>query len=229
MNCPDSGNGGEAGYNWVMGWLSWILGRGSPSREEILSEPFRKEWLELVQRVLPSFGGLVAEQQRYLCESIQLFVAQKQFRGLDGLDITDQIRLAIAAPACLLLAGIPAAGVYPRVREIIVRPHAFGKVTEAIGPTGRRYRIPELHAGEAWLRGPIVLAWDNVRRSIAHPCDGYNVVYHEFAHALDMQTGLSGGGLALRTREAQGEWRRVFNEAYRAFVAANARGDTLRS
>ena len=203
-----------------MGWWQRLFGQREPAAEAE-ARPFPEHWLGIVRRVVPPYAALTPEQQTRMRACIQQFVATKEFRGLDGVEITDDIRVAIAAPTCLLIVGMPDEEVFPRVREIIVRPHAFGKVTEAIGPGGRRYQIAEMHAGEAWRHGPIVLAWDNVRRSIAHPCDGFNVLYHEFAHALDMESGAA----AQLTAEERREWRRVFDEAYRKFVAANARGE----
>ena len=203
-----------------MGWWSGLFGRKAAERKAAPAEPFPEAWLRLTRRVVAPYPALDAQQQSRLQRCIQEFVATKRFTGLDGLEITDHIRVEIAAPACLLIVGMPEEHVFPRVHEIIVRPHAFGKVTEAVGPGGRHYQIPEMHSGEAWRRGPIILAWDNVRMSIAHPCDGFNVLYHEFAHALDMENA----AIALLTTAEQHEWRRVFDAAYQAFVAANAQG-----
>lgn len=207
-----------------MTWLDRIFPRRRARRAEVIGQPLPPPWLRIIRRSVPSYESLSARQQRKLCECVQIFVAEKQFLGTDNLEITDEVKVTVAAPACLLVIGIPELDVYPRLREIIMHPHAYGEVVEAIGPDGTRYRIPNIRAGEAWRRGPVVLAWDSVRRSIASPCDGYNVVFHEFAHVLDMQAGVANGAPPLESREQEATWSRVFNAEYEAFVEANRRG-----
>ncbi|MFH1747952.1 MAG: M90 family metallopeptidase [Planctomycetota bacterium] len=207
-----------------MSWFDRIFRRKKLRRAEITSRPFPDEWLPVVERSEPHYASLPAEHQRTLRELIQIFVAEKRFLGIAGLEMTDEIKVTIAAPACLLIAGIPHLDVYPRLSEIIVRPKIYGEVTEAVGPDGRRYQIADARAGEAWRRGPVVLAWDSVTHSIAWPCDGYNVVYHEFAHVLDMQAGGIDGAPVLETRDQRAAWQRVFTAEYEAFLEAERRG-----
>ena len=123
---------------------------------------------------------------------IQVFLTEKVFEGCDGLEITDEIRVTIAAQACMLLLHRDT-DVYPKLITILVYPTAYvsnmpvtlaaGVVTE--GPQGR--------LGEAWTSGVVVLSWDDVSRGAADVRDGHNVVFHEFAHQLD-----TGGRLGRR-------------------------------
>ena len=207
-----------------MSWFDRLFRRRELRRAEITNRPFPDNWERVLRSSLPRGWRLPAEGMDRLRRCVQIFIAEKDFLGLDGLEITDEIRVTVAAPACLLLIGIPHLDVYPRLREVLIHPHVFGDEIEAVGPNGRRYRIPRIHAGEAWVRGPVVLAWDSVRRSIASPCDGYNVIFHEFAHVLDMQAGIADGAPPLDTRDQQREWSRVFNEEYQAFTAATRAG-----
>jgi Mlc titration factor MtfA (ptsG expression regulator) len=205
-------------------WFDHIFRRNRLRRAKIISRPFPGEWLATVEHNLPCYRSLSPEQQRILRECVQLFVSEKRFLGIHGLEITDEIRITVAAQGCLLVVGIPHLGVYPRLHEVIVRPHIFGEAVEAVGPDGTRYQIPQTRAGEAWRRGPVVLAWDSVTRSIARPCDGYNVIFHEFAHVLDMQAGVISGAPPLDTRQQQIAWQRVFQSEFEAFIEANRRG-----
>src|SRR5690606_12326288 len=107
--------------------------------------------------------------------------------------------------------------VYPRLREIIVYPDNFTETIDAVGPDGRPYQIHRTRSGEAWHRGPVVLAWDTVTRSVASPRDGYNVLIHEFAHVLDMQNGEADGVPPMSSRAQYDEWMRVFFPAFKAF------------
>ncbi|MBU0637961.1 MAG: zinc-dependent peptidase [Planctomycetes bacterium] len=206
-----------------MSWFQRIFRRKQLQRAELLAQPFPPDWLPTVARCLPCYHAMPPAPRDTLRRAIQVFVAEKRFVGTGGLVVDDEVKVTIAGQACLLIAGIPHLGVFPRLHEIIVHPHVYGEVVEAVGPDGTRYQIPQMRAGEAWRRGPVRLAWDSVTRSIARPCDGYNVVYHEFAHVLDMQDGWTGGSPPLE-KEQQVAWARVFDAEYDAFVAAERRG-----
>lgn len=131
----------------------------------------------------------------------------------------------MAAHACLLVLKRPDLGLYPRTREIIVFPDAFGEIVETIAPDGRKYyTIPET-AGQMFRRGPLLIAWEAARMSIAHPEDGYNVMLHEFAHALDHMDGEVNGMPPLNTRAQAEQWVRVIPTEYKALRRALDRGE----
>jgi Mlc titration factor MtfA (ptsG expression regulator) len=206
------------------GFIHWLAGRRKRRREQILSEPLPESWLAIVRRSALFYERLPEDQQRRLCEHTLIFVAEKQFLGCAGLTITDEIKVTIAAGACVLLLGVPHLDVFPRLREVIVHPHDLTDTVDAVGPDGRRYAIRETRSGEAWRRGPVLLAWDSVRHSVARPHDGYNVVLHEFAHVLDMQSGSADGMPPLESREQYKTWNSVFYKEFDAFVEASRRG-----
>lgn len=207
-----------------MSWLDRIFRREQHRRREILARPFPDAWSRILQRNVPYERRLSADQQQRLRQLVQIFIAEKTFAAWSGVTLDDEIKVTIAGTACILLLGIPHLGVYPKLREIIVCPHDFGEVVDAVGPDGRPWRIPVMHVGEAWRRGPVVLAWDSVRRAIAAPCDGYNVVFHEFAHVLDMMTGEADGVPPLQSKQQAADWQRVLGAEFRAFLEAAKRG-----
>jgi Mlc titration factor MtfA (ptsG expression regulator) len=178
----------------------------------------------IVHRKATFYRCLPADQQQRLREYIRVFVAEKAFLGCAGLEITDEIKVTVAANACVLLLGVPHLDVFPRLVEIIVYPHSLTDTVEAVGPDGRRYRIRESRAGEAWRRGPVLLAWNTVRRSVASPHDGYNVLFHEFAHVLDMQGGSADGMPPLESKAGYEAWETVFYREFDDFVEASRRG-----
>lgn len=204
--------------------LHWLFGRKDRRRQRIIAEAFPEPWLSTVRRSVHFYEQLSFDQRRRLQQTVQIFVAEKQFLGCAGLDITDEIKVTIAAGACALLLGVPHLDVFPRLREVIVYPHDFTETTEAIGPDGRPYEIRKTRAGEAWRRGPVVLAWNSVRRSVASPRDGYNVVYHEFAHVLDMQSGSADGMPPLESSAQAEAWTNTFYPAFKAFVQETRHG-----
>ncbi|MFM1895443.1 MAG: hypothetical protein RLZZ385_517 [Pseudomonadota bacterium] len=175
----------------------------------ILQQPFPDRWHRLLPRVLPVYPHLSPDLQRQLQQRIQQFIADKRFVGCAGQAIDDEVRMAIAAHACLLLLNRPT-GCYPQLDAILVYPSTFVANREQADEAG----LVSLHhmpmEGESWSHGKIVLAWDAVRRGVARADDGQNVVLHEFAHQLDDEDGVSNGAPLLHTRGAYQSWARVF-------------------
>ena len=176
----------------------------------------RKPLGEAQRRVLESRVGwlkeLPAGARRELEGLVQIFLAEKRFEGCGGLVVSDEMRLVIATHACILLLG-RGADVYPGLYTILVYPHAYlarvrsihgGIVTE-----GTSVRL-----GESWRRGSLVLAWDHVLRDARDIHDGHNVVFHEFAHLIDLQDGAADGTPPLPSRSRYLAWARVLGDAY---------------
>src|SRR6266576_3406707 len=157
-------------------------------RRELQAAPFPAEWRQIVQKRLPLFDRLPAEDQRELERHIVVFLAEKRFEGCAGLTLTDEIRVSIAAQACLLLLHRDT-DYYPGLRSILVYPDAYvGKTSEHVG-SGVISESESTRLGECWSHGALVLSWDSVQGGAANPVDGQNVVLHEFAHQLDFEDG----------------------------------------
>lgn len=171
-----------------------------------------------------------AERTR-LEQLIQIFVAEKHWEGLGGLTLTDEIRVTIAGQACMLLLGFTddpvRSGLYRNVQSILVYPSTVvpKRVAAPIfGPTQIVQPIVPV-LGEAHGQGPIVLTWDAVRHGGIHPDSGHNVVYHEFAHKLDMLDGYSDGTPPLSSRAEDARWNEVCTREYEALRARIDRGE----
>src|SRR5205807_2129933 len=104
-----------------------------------------------------------------------------------GLKITDEIQVTIAAQACLLVLGLEH-NFYDRVLSILVYPHAYVAHRET-----RDWVTTEDLLGEAHYRGPVILSWSEVLEDGRYPSAGRNLVFHEFAHQLDMLDGVING------------------------------------
>jgi len=127
---------------------------------------------------------------------VQLFLHKKRFEGCNGLQITDEIRVNIAAQACFLLLGLDA-GCYPDLTTVLVYPQAYVPQDNALAQTrlrtGQMQPTQQARLGESWLQGTVVLSWDAASKGAANFRDGRNVVFHEFAHRLDQQDGVADG------------------------------------
>jgi Mlc titration factor MtfA (ptsG expression regulator) len=190
----------------------------------ILETPFPEAWRRILERNMRHFSGLDADEALRLCRLVQLFVADKYWEGCGGLELTDEIRVSIAGQACLLVLGFEQE-LYRNVETILVYPSTVRpkRAAPPIFATPRIVPDSETLIGEAHLRGPIILTWDAVRRGGIHPELGHNVVYHEFAHKLDMLDGAADGVPPLASREAHARWVAVCtreHEALRASVDA---------
>ncbi|MDB4975932.1 MAG: hypothetical protein JWN48_4273 [Myxococcaceae bacterium] len=199
-------------------------------RAEILQAPFPPAWLDALERNVAHYGVLSTSEQERLQELTQVFVAEKTWEGCGGLSLTDEIRVTIAAQACLLVLELPHR-MYRNVESILVYPSAVlrpprpqGVFVRALEPVAQG---PVALLGEAHQRGPVVLAWDRVLRDAKRPQDGHNLVYHEFAHQLDMLDGSADGTPPLHGRAALARWSQACEAAFlqlRASAAAGAPG-----
>ena len=193
-------------------------------RRWLQAQLFPKEWLVTIERNVLFFHRLSATDQAELLGHTQVFLAEKRFEGCDGLEITDEVRVTIAAQACLLLLHRKT-DYFPRLLTILVYPstylaedrrHVHGHVWQEgkmarLGETGR------------WLDA-IVLAWDAVRSGAADPSDGKNVVLHEFAHQLDYENYAEDGAPALATRDQRLSWQEVMRAEFASLRAADETG-----
>jgi Mlc titration factor MtfA (ptsG expression regulator) len=197
----------------------------SRRRARLRAQPVPPAWRAILEHNLPVFTRLTREDQAELLGLTQVFLAEKHFEGVGGLELTDEIRVTIAGQACLLLLHRDT-DYYPDLVSIVVYPsgytaneerHIGGGIWEEggedrLGHTGRRL-------------GALVLAWDAVRRGAAAPSDGENLVLHEFAHQLDFENQSSDGTPALERHGDYLAWARVMSAEFNALRNAASAGE----
>lgn len=193
-------------------------------RKQIRARPFSNEWQKIIKRNVAFFTRLSANDQAELLGHIQILLAEKNFEGCAGQEINDEVRVTIAAQACLLLLH-RRTEYFPRLLTILVYPSTFladenRPVTAEIWEEGKHARLGET----ARTMGSMVLAWDAVKSGAADPSDGKNVVLHEFAHQLDYENFAADGTPALATRKQQLAWREVMRTEFASLRAAEATG-----
>lgn len=193
-------------------------------RRRVLSHPFPPAWGEILERNAPFVRLLASEDRAELERHIQVFIAEKHFEGRGGLEMTDEIRVTVAAHACRLLLG-GASDNYPRLYSIIVYPSSYVARMTRRGPAaGVVEESLQARLGESWPTGAVVLSWDDVVRGAVDIHDGHNVVYHEFAHQLDNEYGVSDGAPRLPKASMYVSWARVFAREYESLVRAVTEG-----
>jgi Mlc titration factor MtfA (ptsG expression regulator) len=156
-----------------------------------------------------------------LQRSILVFLAEKNFEGCGGLEMTDEIKVTIAAYACILLLHIENRDYYPRLKSILVYPHAY------LVPAARKVvgnlvlEGDQMRSGESWVTGAVVIAWDHLQGRPADPGGG-NVALHEFAHQLDQEKGSATGAPILPKTSMYQAWGRILGREYQALSEAAA-------
>jgi hypothetical protein len=185
-------------------------------RKKIASRPFPDAWLVLLKKNVPLYTQLPEADQDELRRHILVFMAEKRFEGCGGLRMTDQIRVTIAAHACVLLLHRKT-DYYPGLKSILVYPRAYVAANTRHLGDGIVLETDDVRLGESWHRGSVVLSWDDVRRSAADIRDGQNVVFHEFAHQLDSSGGRGDSTPVLRDRSSFIAWARALGEDFENF------------
>ncbi len=153
-----------------------------------------------------------------------LFLDGKEFSGAHGLQVDDEMAVAIAAQACLLVLrlGLQAYGGFV---GIVVHADEVQVRREIVDDNGVVHEFDDVLSGEAMAGGPVMLSWRDVSEAGASAEWGYNVVVHEFAHILDMGDGLADGIPPLPSALARQHWQAVLTQEYEAFCARVDRGE----
>ena len=185
--------------------------------------PFPAAWLRILQERVRYYRLLSDGEKTELRKLIHVFLAEKRFEGCGGLEITDEIRVTIAAQACILLLNREH-DYYAGLHSVLVYPSWYRAPAQFVDPLGVVHEGEQHRLGEAWLRGSIVLAWDEVRQDARDFEDGYNVTLHEFAHQLDQQDGSFDGAPLLQKSSHYRSWARVLRNEYDALTRAAERG-----
>jgi hypothetical protein len=161
---------------------------------------------------------LDADERGRMEQLVAAFFHRTRWEAARGFDLTDEIKLLISAQASMLLLGLDLDD-YPQLTSVIVHPATVRLHGEfSAGGSVRSFGVQTL-AGQAHYRGPVVLSWSAARRGARFPAGGTNVVYHEFAHQLDMLDGLTDGTPPLDDEAARQRWVAVCTAAYDAVRA----------
>ncbi len=164
---------------------------------------------------VPLTEKLPSEFRAKLEGKIQVFLHQIEFVGCNGLEVTEEMQLSIAAQACLLVVNNDAW--YEDLHTVLIYPGAFKSRTR----TRSGYVVTEretVRSGESWPRGPVVLSWAHTEQGALNYKAGHNVVLHEFAHQLDDLSGRTDGAPILNKGQSLAEWERVFTSAFKRHV-----------
>lgn len=196
----------------LLGQPYWLAYR----RSRVVETAFPASWRKILQQRVPLVRRLPAHLQLQLKKHMQVFIAEKSFLGCGGLQITEEMRVVIAAQACLLILN-RATDYFAKVHQVLVYPGAFVVNRTTVDGTGVQQENRQALSGESWSQGQVILSWQDTLEGAAIADDGRNVVIHEFAHQLDQENGAARGAppptLGDTRHDAQ-RWSQVFHAAY---------------
>ena len=185
------------------------------------SEPFPPEWRALLRSSLPLYSRMPANLRVELEPRVRSLLADVRFVGCNGLTVTDEMRVVIAAQACLLV--IRGTGDYGDLMSVLIYPEEFVITRTDEDEAGVVTEFEDVVSGESQDTSRIVLSWRDITEP---PDDGEvcNVVLHEFAHYLDHNAGgafsdIEDGRVALKG------WHEVLEEEFNAHCEAVEAGD----
>lgn len=193
--------------------FAWLKAR---KRKKIVEQEFSQNWRVILQEMVSHYNYLGEPDQDHLEKLIQIFIAEKNFEGCNGLEITDTIKVTIAAQACMLLLGL-SHDLYKKLDSILVYPSTVVIPESRVSmfsqsPNITRNEVAIL--GQAFMRGPVILIWDAVKLGAKHPERGHNVVYHEFAHIIDMYDGKADGTPILSSKGQYKKWAKICTKEF---------------
>jgi MtfA peptidase len=169
-------------------------------------------WQGLVHD-LPFLRGFDADTELALRTLVARFLTEKTVTGAQGVAVDDDMRLVIAAQACLpvLKLGLEP---YQDFVEVIVYPGAFMVKRQVTDDIGLVHEFDDVLSGEAMDKGPVVLSWDDV----AGPEARGNVIVHEFVHKIDLANGNADGHPPMPASMRR-RWREALESSFDEFVA----------
>lgn len=200
--------------------FAWLERR---RRAALLADPAPPEWAETLSREYELFDRLDPDAQRRLIDIARVLVAEKSWEGAGGFEVDDRAQVLVAAQAALLLLGIEH-DYYPNIDSVVIYPAGYRLPGGHTDEAGVVHASPRAVLGTAHGLGAVVLSWRDARRGGADADDGRNLVYHEFAHALDMLDGVVDGTPSLPDRAAYRTWFEVMTRYYERLIEAAERG-----
>ncbi len=192
-------------------------------RVRIANQPFPKSWRKILQQKIPYFYSMPTDLQLQLKKHILVFLDEKKFYGFKGITINDEIRVTIAAQACLLLLNRDT-DYYPKLKSVYVYPAAFIAKNTGVDNAGVLKNHHRILSGESWDIGKVILSWRDSEKGAQDFSDGHNVVIHEFAHQLDQETGVANGAPFLKSKN-NNQWSKVLSREFEMLTIKARKGE----
>ena len=193
--------------------FSWLKNR---RRSKSVARPFPGEWLQILDRNVAPYRVISPSDQQKLRDAIQVFIAERNWEGCNGLAVTDEMRVTIDGYACLLLLGLEH-DYFSHVLSVLVYPTDY-RAPAKRNDIGVIMETEDDRHGEAWYRGPVILSWKEIQEDLTQPWDGQNLILHEFAHQLDMLDREVNGTPPLHSHDQAQRWNKVMTAEFSRLI-----------
>ncbi|MEQ3710564.1 MAG: M90 family metallopeptidase [Tateyamaria sp.] len=199
----------------VLGVIGALYVRRVRHRRALLSAPLTdREW-DILFDAVPLLRRMPVKFRAAFEGKVNLFLDQVEFQGCNGLEVTEDMELSVAAQACLLVVNTDRW--YDKLTTVLMYPAAFkSKQVRRDGYVVSEAEV--VRTGESWSRGPVILSWRDAQIGAEQDRSGHNVVLHEFAHQLDDMSGRTNGIPVLEPGQAFATWEAVFVDAFNRHV-----------
>jgi Uncharacterized protein conserved in bacteria len=177
-------------------WRRWRVAKTD------LSSAFSR-WL---RRQVPLYARLDEAGRTRFKRDVQFALDEYSFEGIQGVTVTDPLRLSVASSIAVLLHGRPSWEL-PGSRSVLFYPERFDETYHE--------NITASYDGMAHQQGPIILTVAAVRQSWADPGDGNNVVLHELAHLFDFDNEGADGVPSLVDPGSAPDWQALVRDEMR--------------
>jgi MtfA peptidase len=194
-------------------FLAWWQQR---QRKKLVAAPTPPQWKEILSANVAVVDRLSPQEQSRLYEFLKIFIAERHWEGCRGFTITEEVRVTVAAQAGILVLGFPLE-YFDRVSSILVYPDNYVAQQRTMLSGGIIMEGPSAREGETWYRGPVVLSWPDVLVG-GRGAERGNLVYHEFAHQLDMLNGSDVDGVPPMSNADSARWAEVLERQYESLV-----------
>lgn len=208
------------GLSFLSDLVAQVTGREEEWHQSLLQTPLPAPWGDFILNVSPLISKLSTAQRQRLEGLILLFLDTVTFEGHDGFEVTDEMRITVAAQACLLLVNRPQ-DQFKALKKIILHADDF----QSADPRAAHDEVYDQRIGEAWTDGRVILSWADAQADGWSHRDGHNVVLHELAHQLDNEYVTINGRPKLSSVRSHRDWNTLMETAYQEFIQVVARGE----
>ncbi|MCA8991349.1 MAG: zinc-dependent peptidase [Planctomycetaceae bacterium] len=183
-----------------------------------LQVPCPEAWVEVLTRNVAAYSSMTALHQQRVQGYVNVFVREKHWEGCAELQVTDEMRVTIAGQIAVLVSGL-GKEFFDRVLSILIYPDAYVAPQTHVDEMGIVTEGPSTRLGEAWYRGPVILAWDDALAGARGELGPHNLIVHEFTHQLDMLNSRRADGVPpIESPQLAHRWLDVMQRHYHRLV-----------
>lgn len=178
-----------------------ILGFGlrRPLRRwRLAREPMPDHWRRWLAAHVPLYGKLDGTARNRFERDVRFVLDEYTFEGVQSVEVTDSLRLSVAAGVAVLLHGRPSWEL-PGSSSVLFYPERFNDTYHDSADAA--------YDGMAHQQGPIILTASAVEAGWAHARGADNVVLHELAHLFDFDNEGADGVPSLVAASSAADWQ----------------------